>query len=174
MPTIHEVARAAGVGVGTASRALSGNQHVTYATRARVRAAAERLGFRPSPIARAFSRGRTQTLEVVVPLITRHFYVEVLRGIEGALAATDYSLLIRTIERRASAAAASAVRHLLERGHRRIALVDHAEDPFTPVCPDERHRGYRRALAEAGLAERPDYERVTDFSPEARAAAMRD
>src|SRR5919197_5335644 len=101
MPTIHEVARAAGVGSGTASRALSGQPHVTEATRARVRAAADRLGFRPSPIARAFSRGRTQTLEVVVPLITQHFYVEVLRGIESALQATDDVLLIRTIERRA-------------------------------------------------------------------------
>jgi LacI family transcriptional regulator len=231
MPTIHEVARAAGVGVGTASRALSGNPHVADETRARVRAAADRLGFRPSPIARAFSRGRTQTLEVVVPLITQHFYVEVLRGIEGALAATDYALLIRTIERQAdrarvlreqylrgrvdgallvsltptrglvsrvmaagvplvlvdaeqpklpsvavdhAAAAATAVRHLVELGHRRIALVDHAQDPFAPVYPDQRHRGYRRALTEAGLPERSDYERVTDFSPEAGAGAGRE
>jgi DNA-binding LacI/PurR family transcriptional regulator len=228
MATIHEVAREAGVGVGTASRALSGNPHVTDATRARVRAAAERLGFRPSPIARAFSRGRTQTLEVVVPLITQHFFVEVLRGIEGALHDTEYALLIRTIERRAdrdrvlrdqdvrrrvdgallvslnptrglvrriteaplplvlvdaehprlpsvavdhAAAAAAAVRHLLGLGHRRIALIDHAEDPFAPVWPDARHRGYRLALAEAGVPPRPEYERVTDWGPEAGAAA---
>jgi LacI family transcriptional regulator len=231
MPTIHEVAREAGVGVGTASRALSGNRHVADDTRARVRAAAERLGFRPSPIARAFSRGRTQTLEVVVPLITQHFYVEVLRGIESALAPTDYALLIRTIERRAdrervlrdqdlrrrvdgallvsltptrglvsramsagvplvlvdaehpklpsvavdhAAAAATAVRHLVTLGHRRIAFVDHAEDPFAPVYPDDRQRGYRRTLAEAGVPVRPEYERVTDFSPHAGAAALRE
>src|ERR671932_2578610 len=226
MATIHEVARAAGVGVGTASRALSGNPHVTEATRARVRAAAERLGFRPSPIARAFSRGRTQTLEVVVPLITQHFFVEVLRGIEGALHDTEYALLIRTIERRAdrdrvlrdqdvrrrvdgallvslnptrglvrriteaplplvlvdaehqrlpsvavdhAAAAAAAVRHLLGLGHQRIALIDHAEDPFAPVWPDARHHGYRLALAEAGVPPRPIYERLTDWGPEAGA-----
>lgn len=73
-----------------------------------------------------------------------------------------------------AAAATSAVDHLFKLGHRHIALVDHAEDPFAPVYPDERHRGYRRALAEAGLPERPEYERVTDFSPEAGAAAMRE
>src|SRR5690242_14592937 len=100
MVTIHDVARDAGVGVGTASRALSGNPHVSNDTRAHVQAVAHRLGFSPSRIARAFSRGRTQTLEVVVPLITQHFYVEVLRGIEQALDGTEYSLLIRTIERR--------------------------------------------------------------------------
>src|SRR5579872_2199407 len=100
MVTIQDVARRAGVGVGTASRALSGNPHVADETRARVEAVAEQLGFRPSRIARAFSRGRTQTLEVVIPLITQHFYVEVLRGIEQALDSTEYSLLIRSIERR--------------------------------------------------------------------------
>src|SRR5579864_1464805 len=101
MVTIQDLAREAGVGVGTASRSLSGNPHVADDTRAHVLAVAQRLGFRPNRIARAFSRGRTQTLEVVVPLITQHFYVEVLRGIEQALSTTEYSLVIRSIERRA-------------------------------------------------------------------------
>ena len=231
MVTIQDVARVAGVGVGTASRALSGNPHVADDTRAYVRSVADQLGFRPSRIARAFSRGRTQTLEVLVPLVTQHFYVEVLRGIEEALGATEYSLLIRSIERRTdrervlrevelrgrvdgalmvslnptrgligrvseaalplvlvdadhqrlptvsvdhAAAAATAVRHLLGLGHRRIALVDHPEDPFAPVYPDARHRGYRAALAEAGLKPRAEYEHVTDFSPQAGAAALRE
>src|SRR5262249_28954634 len=73
-----------------------------------------------------------------------------------------------------AAAAMSAVRHLLESGRRRIALVDHAEDPFAPVYPDARHRGYRAALSEAGIAPRPEYEHVTDFSPQAGAAALRE
>jgi DNA-binding LacI/PurR family transcriptional regulator len=231
MVTIQDVARVAGVGVGTASRALSGNRHVADETRAHVQSVADLLGFRPNRIARAFSRGRTQTLEVLVPLVTQHFYVEVLRGIEEALSVTEYSLLIRSIERRNdrdrvlrevelrgrvdgalmvslnptrgligraseaamplvlvdaehprlpsvgvdhAAAAASAVRHLLALGHRRIALVDHPEDPFAPVYPDARHRGYRAALAEAGLEARPEYEKVTDFSPHAGAEAVRE
>jgi LacI family transcriptional regulator len=230
MVTIQDVAREAGVGVGTASRSMSGNPHVADDTRAHVLAVARRLGFRPSRIARAFSRGRTQTLEVLLPLTTQHFYVEVLRGIEQALSATEYSLLIRSIEQRTdrdrvlraagvrgrvdgallvslnptralinrmieaalplvlvdadhprlpsvgvehAAAATMAVRHLLELGHRRIALVDHHEDPFAPVYPDARHRGYRAALAEAGLKARPEYEHVTDFSPQAGADALR-
>jgi DNA-binding LacI/PurR family transcriptional regulator len=209
---------------------MSGNPHVADDTRAHVLAVARRLGFRPSRIARAFSRGRTQTLEVLLPLTTQHFYVEVLRGIEQALSATEYSLLIRSIELRTdrdrvlraagvrgrvdgallvslnptraligrmteaalplvlvdaehqrlpnvgvdhAAAAAMAVRHLLELGHRRIALVDHHEDPFAPVYPGGRHRGYRAALAEAGLKARPEYEHVTDFSPQAGADALR-
>lgn len=102
MPTIRDVAREAGVGVGTVSRVLGGGAGVAPATRERVQAAMDRLGYRPSPAARALSRRRTSTLEVVVPLVTRHFYVEVLRGIEAALAETDYALVIRTIERPAA------------------------------------------------------------------------
>lgn len=229
MPTIRDLAREAGVGVGTASRVLSGHPHVAPATRARVQAAMERLGYRPSRVARALSKGRTQVLEVLVPLFTRYFYVEVLRGIEAALAATDYSLVIRTIERAAdrdrafadpcprghadgvlivsllptaelierlaragcpavlvdaedarlpsiavdhAAAAALAVHHLIALGHRRIGLIDHPEDPFAPVYPGGRYQGYRRALVEAGIAPRPEYELITDFSPEGGGAAL--
>lgn len=227
-PTIQDVARAAGVGLGTASRALTGHPRVTDATRARVLAAAARLGYRPSPIARALSRGRTQTLEVVVPLATRYFYVEVLRGIEEELALTDYALVIRSIERPADRdritrdalrgradgglvvslnpagellawlrrvevpvvlvdavhgacssvhvdheeGAMLAVSHLLELGHRRIALIDHREDPFGPGGPGRRQAGYRRALAQAGIVPPPDYEQVTEFTPEAGARAL--
>ena len=101
MPTIGDVAREAGVGVGTVSRVLSGRGYVAESTRARVLAACERLGYQPSIAARALSRRRTHTLEVVVPPLTRAFYAEVLRGIETALVDTDYSLVIRTVERQA-------------------------------------------------------------------------
>jgi LacI family transcriptional regulator len=98
MPTIADVARAAGVGLGTASRALSGGGLVAPQTRARVLAVAERLGYRPNPVARAFARRRTHTVEVVVPLLSAFVYVEILRGIEHALSGSNYTLVIRTIE----------------------------------------------------------------------------
>ena len=55
-PTINDVARAAGVGIGTVSRVLNDNPFVKEATRQRVLAAVERLGYRASPAARAFGR----------------------------------------------------------------------------------------------------------------------
>ncbi len=48
-PTLHDVARAAGVAVATASYALRGASKIPEATAARVRAVAERLGYRPNP-----------------------------------------------------------------------------------------------------------------------------
>lgn len=99
MSTIQDVAREAGVGLGTVSRVLSGSPNVAPATRQRIEAAMARLDYRPSPAARALRRQRTDTLEIVVPLFTRDFYMEVLRGIEAALLDTDFSLVIRTVER---------------------------------------------------------------------------
>src|SRR5918995_6083689 len=96
MPTIADVARKAGVGIGTASRVLNNSPLVSSATRERVLSAMQQLGYQPSRAARAFGRRRTHVLELLVPLYTRSFFLETLRGIEEALASTDYSLLVRT------------------------------------------------------------------------------
>ena len=98
MATILDVAREAGVGIGTVSRVLNDSPLVSAGTRQRVVAAIERLGYQPSPIARAFGRGRTDTLEVLIPMFAEAFVLEILRGIQDALVDTDYTLLVRTVE----------------------------------------------------------------------------
>src|ERR1043166_5720168 len=55
--SIEDVARVARVGLGTASRALSGSDHVSESARKRVVRAAERLGYRKNPHARALRGG---------------------------------------------------------------------------------------------------------------------
>lgn len=97
MPTIDDVAREAGVGIGTVSRVLNHSPFVSEQLRQRVLAAIERLNYRPSRAARAFGRRRSQTLELLVPLFIGSFFLEVLRGIEDALVGTEYTLLARTM-----------------------------------------------------------------------------
>jgi DNA-binding LacI/PurR family transcriptional regulator len=65
------------------------------------------------------------------------------------------------------------VRHLISLGHRRIALVDHAMSAFAQGSPAGRRRGYRLALAEAGLPAEPAHEIVVEFSPAGGEAALR-
>lgn len=97
--TIQEVARHAGVGVGTVSRVLNKHRHVSDATRQRVLAAIEELDYRPDLAARGLRMGRTHTIGVLVPFFTHHFFIEILRGAERALAQTDYSLVVFDVER---------------------------------------------------------------------------
>src|SRR5947209_14773199 len=97
MPTIDDVARAAGVGIGTVSRVLNGSPLVSAALRQRVQEVIERLGYEPSPVARAFGGRRTHIIEMLVPLFIGPVFLQVLRGIDEALAETGYSLLVHTI-----------------------------------------------------------------------------
>lgn len=96
--TIADVARLAGVGRGTVSRVLNDRANVDPATRARVLAAIKELDFVPSPTARRLSLGRTQTVAVILPFLTRPSAVERLRGIEFALAAASYDLIVFNVE----------------------------------------------------------------------------
>ena len=67
--TLADVAKAAGVGVATASRALSAkdNPDVSPATRARLREVADQLGYRPSVAARAFRNRAFRAVSIIVP-----------------------------------------------------------------------------------------------------------
>jgi LacI family transcriptional regulator len=93
-PTIRHVAREAGVSVTTASRALNQREDVSPATRERVLAAARRLDYVPSSIARGLVWGRSKTLGVVVNDNASPVYAGVLRGVEASANAAGYGLLL--------------------------------------------------------------------------------
>jgi DNA-binding LacI/PurR family transcriptional regulator len=96
-PTIADVAREASVGIGTVSRVLNRSPLVSAAARERVLAAMDRLGYQPSATARAFGRRRTHTIELLVPLYAGSVFLETVRGVEQALADSNYTLLVRTV-----------------------------------------------------------------------------
>ncbi|GJM40466.1 MAG: LacI family transcriptional regulator [Ardenticatenaceae bacterium] len=101
--TIRDVAKKAGVGVGTVSRVLNRNSSVRETTRQKVLAAIEELDFTPSPIARRLSLGKTMTVAVIAPFFVRPSYVERFRGLDTVFAQSDYDFVlynVETIERR--------------------------------------------------------------------------
>jgi LacI family transcriptional regulator len=96
--TITDVAARAGVGAGTVSRVLNDSPRVSAATRARVLAAIDALQYRPSPLARALSRGRAHTMGVVVPFFTHASAVERLRGVVDQLHGSRYDVVLFNVE----------------------------------------------------------------------------
>jgi LacI family transcriptional regulator len=96
--TIGDVARRAGVGRGTVSRVLNNKPNVDPATRARVQAVIDELDFVPSAAARRLSLGRSLTVGVVVPFLTRPSVVERLRGIELSLVALGLDMITMNVE----------------------------------------------------------------------------
>jgi LacI family transcriptional regulator len=89
MATIKDVAKLAGVGVGTASRAISGRGGVSAGALARVQKAIQQLDFRPSNVARALSLKSLGMLGVYVPLFEGSFYSPILQAIDRELRAVD-------------------------------------------------------------------------------------
>jgi LacI family transcriptional regulator, galactose operon repressor len=98
MATISDVAARAGVGAGTVSRVLNNSPRVRPETRERVLAAIAALDYRPNPLAQRLSRGRCQTLGVVVPFFTHASAVERLRGVVAALDGRRYDLVLFNVE----------------------------------------------------------------------------
>lgn len=94
MPGITEVAELSGVSTATVSRALSGNGHVSAATRERVLGAARELGYVVSSNASGLATGRTKNVGVVIPFLNRWFYGAVLEGAESALLSHGYDLTL--------------------------------------------------------------------------------
>lgn len=86
--TIRDVAREAGVGIGTVSRVINKRGQVSEKTRRKVEVVIEQLGFKPNPIARHLQRGVDfRTVGVVTRPFREEYYsfAERLRGVQKAL-----------------------------------------------------------------------------------------
>jgi len=92
--TIKDVARVAGVGLGTASRVLSGRGSVSPATMEKVKKAIEELDFRPSHLARSLLSGNSLMVGVYIPVLTGTFYTPILQSIDSALRAAGVHMVV--------------------------------------------------------------------------------
>lgn len=92
--TIREVARAAGVSVATASKALNERGRMTAETRERVREAARRLDFRPNAMARALVRQRSFTIGLLTNDTYGRFTLPVAAGLSAALVDRGVSVFL--------------------------------------------------------------------------------
>jgi LacI family transcriptional regulator len=93
---LRDVAAMAGVHAATASRALNAETRelVNGETAERVLAAAEKLGYRPNPIARGLKTQRSYTIGVVVPDLRNPIFPPLARGIEDRLETDGYTSLL--------------------------------------------------------------------------------
>jgi LacI family transcriptional regulator len=94
MPTIKDVARAAGVSVATVSAVANGTKYVSEELARRVRHAIDATGYQPHGVARSLKNGRTQTLGLIVTDITNPFFTSVARSVEDAAHLAGYAVLL--------------------------------------------------------------------------------
>lgn len=93
--TIADVALRAGVSKATVSRFLNRRDELlTPEIAGRVKTAIAALGYSPSPMAQALSRGRSRIIGLVVADVANPFSVAVLRGAEKACQEAGYLLML--------------------------------------------------------------------------------
>ncbi len=92
--SVHDVAQAAGVSIGSVSRVLNGGSYVSADLEARVLAAVDKLGYRPDANARNLRTGSSKTIGCLIPDISNPLYAAYVSVIESRLQESGYMLLL--------------------------------------------------------------------------------
>lgn len=93
-PTIRDVAKAAGVSLGTASRVINRNATVSPEIRTQVEQAIARLSYEPNAVARSMRLRSTRSIGVMMRDITVPIFADFVSAIEDTLETEGYSLLL--------------------------------------------------------------------------------
>ena len=94
--TIQDVARAAGVSVSTVSRVLNGKVDVAEETQDRILSVIENLGYTTNLAARSMRSQKKNLIGMILPDIAYPFAMEVMKGVNKAIAEAEYDLLVYT------------------------------------------------------------------------------
>ncbi|HKT02138.1 MAG TPA: LacI family DNA-binding transcriptional regulator [Rugosimonospora sp.] len=155
--TLHDVARAAGVSVSTASRALNGSSRtVTGDYLSRVRAAAARLNYAPHLSAQAIARGSTRTAALVVSDIADPYFSSIAAGVLHRAEAADLTVTM-AITDRSPERELQIVRTLRgQRPHTIILAGSRSEETGTRAALVRELTAYRRAGGRVVLISQPE------------------
>ena len=92
--TIRDVAKAAGASVSTISAALNNSDYVSAEMRSRIELAIKELKYRPNDLARGLRLRKTHSIAIVVPDLSNHFYVDLVRGAKDYSTSANYTMLV--------------------------------------------------------------------------------
>lgn len=94
MANMKDIARIAGVSLGTVSNVLNETAGVREPVRQRVLKAVQAAGYQPSQLARALRRDKTDMIGMIIPDITNPFFPAVVRGAEDVAFSNGYRLVL--------------------------------------------------------------------------------
>jgi DNA-binding LacI/PurR family transcriptional regulator len=92
--TLHDVARLAEVSIKTVSNVINDYPHIRPATRERVEAAIEQLGYQPNLSARSLRSGRTGVIGLALPELSLSYFAELADSVIAAAEARGLTVLI--------------------------------------------------------------------------------
>lgn len=100
-PTLHDVAKAAGVGTTTVSRVINGGHYVAPEMLARIQRVMDELGYQPNVAARSLKSERSRTIGLIIPSITDPFFAKFAEVAEVHARRQDYVVILLTSQDKA-------------------------------------------------------------------------
>lgn len=96
--TIKDIAQELCISVSTVSRALAGEKNIRRETREKVIEMAEKLGYKPNPVATNLKFGHSNTVGIIVPEMVTPFASTVVNGIQDVLYAHGIKVIMANSE----------------------------------------------------------------------------
>ena len=94
MVTIKEIAKKAGVSVGTVSKILNFDESVTEKNKNKIIKTIEKLNYKPNRVARSLSKGKTKNIGFIIPDIKNPFFPEIIGGVSEVLVSNGYYVFL--------------------------------------------------------------------------------
>jgi LacI family transcriptional regulator len=147
--TMHQIAKMAGVSLGTVSHVINQTAPVREPLRQRVTKAVEKLGYQPNQLSRGLRLNRTNIIGMIIPDITNPFFPGVVRGVEDVAYKSSFRLVLCNTDNDPAKEATylSDLKSFLPAGLLVIPSVDSSlssEQSGPPVvCVDRRPRGWK-------------------------------
>src|SRR5687767_4040466 len=113
--TIKDIAKALDLSTSTVSRALRGSYEISQETKKLVLEYAEKINYRPNPIALSLKERRTRAIGVIVSEIANNYFSQAINGIESIAYNRGYHVII-TQHHESGEREAVNVQHLASRG----------------------------------------------------------
>jgi LacI family transcriptional regulator len=154
--SLAEVSRLAGVSVSTASRVLTGSSHpISAATRARVIAAADQVGYSPSALARALVSRSSRLIGVLVSDIVNPYFSVIARGVDDVASRAGYVTMLSNVDRRTTTEIA---RVQTMRDYRAAGVIfagsGYVDDPDEPALAEVVRRAQEQGVRTVSLTVR--------------------
>lgn len=128
IPTLDDVAKAAGVSTATVSRCLNLPDRVAKATLDRVMRSVDDLGYTPNFGARVMAAKRTFTIGAIIPTMENAIFARGLQAFQEELHSRGYTLLVSSSAYRPDIEK-EQIRALVARGADALLLIGHDREP---------------------------------------------
>ena len=127
IPTLDDVAKAAGVSTATVSRCLNEKQKVSPKTLEKVLKAVDSLGYTPNFNARAMAAKQSHTIGAIIPTMENAIFARGLQAFQETLLEKGYNLLVSSSAYQ-PALEAQQIRELVARGADGLLLIGYERD----------------------------------------------